>query len=99
MAKALARQPLSLNFPARSESVTEARHSIESYARSLGLTDVDNVALAVSEAVGKAVLHAYRARDPGTIDVRAELLVQCPLRVAVIVDGAGISLHPESPRL
>src|SRR6266496_1445392 len=99
MAKALVRQPLSLRFPASSESVTEARHSIEDYARSLGLADVDDVALAVSEAVGNAVLHAYRLRKPGTIELRAESLVPDALRVVVIDDGDGMSLHAGYPGL
>src|SRR5215471_545595 len=96
MATAPARRPLSLKLAASSESVTEARRSVADYARSLGVPDVDDVALAVSEAVGNAVLHAYRAREPGTIELRAEPLVPDTLLVVVIDDGDGMSPHPGS---
>jgi anti-sigma regulatory factor (Ser/Thr protein kinase) len=99
MAKAPARQPLNLKFPASSKSVTEARHSVEDYARSLGMRDVDDIGLAVTEAIGNAVLHAYRTREPGTIELRAELLVPDTLLVVIIDDGDGMSPHPETPGL
>src|SRR6266480_4384003 len=99
MAKVSAHQPLDLKFPANSESVTAARHSIEDYARSLGIADVKNIALAVSEAVGNAVIHAYREHEPGTNDLRAELLVPDTLLVVVTDDGDGMSPHPEYPGL
>jgi anti-sigma regulatory factor (Ser/Thr protein kinase) len=94
-----ARRPLSLQFPARSESVAAARHSIVDYARPLGMADVDDISLAVSEAVGNAVRHAYRVHEPGTIELRAELLVPDTLGVVVNDDGDGMSPHPESPGL
>jgi anti-sigma regulatory factor (Ser/Thr protein kinase) len=99
MATASARQPLSLKLRATTESVTEARHSIEEYARSLGMVHVGDVALAVSEAVGNAVAHAYRVHEPGTIELRAELLVPDTLLVAVIDDGDGMSPNPGSSGL
>jgi anti-sigma regulatory factor (Ser/Thr protein kinase) len=98
-ATALACRPLSLRFPASSQSVAEARHSIVDYARPLGAADVDGISLAVSEAVGNAVRHAYRVHEPGTIELRAELLVPDTLRVAVNDDGDGMSPHPDSPGL
>jgi anti-sigma regulatory factor (Ser/Thr protein kinase) len=98
-AAARARPPLSLWFPARSESVAEARHSILDYARPLGRADIDDISLAVSEAVGNAVRHAYRVHEPGTIELRAELLVPDTLRVDVNDDGDGMSPHPELPGL
>jgi anti-sigma regulatory factor (Ser/Thr protein kinase) len=93
VAEALGRQPLNLKFPASTASVTEARHSIEDYARALGMLDVAYVALAVTEAVANAVVHAYRVRAPGTIEVQAELLVPDTLLVVVTDDGEGMSLH------
>jgi len=98
-ARALARRPLNLKLPASSASVTEARHSLEDYARSLGMADVGDLALAVTEAVGNAVAHAYRSREPGTIEVRCELLVPDTLGVIVIDDGDGMSPHPGSSGL
>jgi anti-sigma regulatory factor (Ser/Thr protein kinase) len=93
MATALVHQSLNLEFPARPEGVTEARHSIENFARSLGTADVDAVALAVDEAIANAVLHAYRVRAPGTIALRAEVLVPDTLLVVVSDDGEGMSPH------
>jgi two-component sensor histidine kinase len=40
------------------------------------------------------VTHAYRARDAGTIELRAELLVPDTLLVVVTDDGEGMSPHP-----
>ena len=86
-AGAQARRPLSLWFPARSESVGQARHSILDYARPLATADVDDISLAV------------RVHEPGTIELRAELLVPDTLRVDINDDGDGVSPHPESPGL
>jgi serine/threonine-protein kinase RsbW len=97
--RALPRRPLTLRLPASPKSVTEARHSIVDYARSLGMADVRDLALAVSEAVGNAVAHGYRSREPGAIELRAELLVPDTLRVAVIDDGDGIRPYPQSSGL
>ena len=81
---------------ASSASVTEARHSIVDYARSLGMADVGDLALAVTEAVGNAVAHAYRSREPGTIELRAEPLGPDTLLVVVLDDGDGMSPDPGS---
>jgi len=98
-AAVLASEPLNRSFPARSESVAQARHSIEAYIRPLDGADTGGVALAVSEAVGNAVRHAYRVHEPGTIQLRAELLVPDTLGVIVIDDGDGMSPHPGSEGL
>jgi anti-sigma regulatory factor (Ser/Thr protein kinase) len=86
-------------LPATGASVTEARHAIQQYARSLDSADVSAVALAVTEIVGNAVIHAFRAREPGTIELRADLLVPDTLRVTVADDGDGMRPNPESPGL
>lgn len=93
MAEAGGRQPLNLQFSAGPGSVTEARHSIEAYGRAVGMTDVGQVALAVTEAVANAVMHAYRLREPGTVELKAELLVPDTLLVVVTDDGDGMSPH------
>ena len=53
----------------------------------------------VTEAVGNAVIHAYRTREPGTIEMRAEVLVPDTLLVVVVDDGDGMSPHPEATGL
>jgi two-component sensor histidine kinase len=75
--------------------VARARHAVADFGRHFG-ADADDVALAVSEAVSNAVIHAFRGREPGTIQVRAfadgEEFV-----VSVTDDGVGVSPNPDSP--
>jgi serine/threonine-protein kinase RsbW/stage II sporulation protein AB (anti-sigma F factor) len=89
--------PLELQLPARAPSVTEARHAVAAYADRLG-ADEGAVALAVSEAVGNAVVHAYPEGNPGTITVRA-LTESGFLVVSVADDGTGMRPNPQSTGL
>ena len=89
-------EPLNVRYPARPESVTEGRHRVTAYASELGMKDVDDLALAVSEAVGNAVGHAYRDSEPGSIELTAEVLVPDVLLVTVSDDGDGMNLDPLS---
>jgi anti-sigma regulatory factor (Ser/Thr protein kinase) len=57
-------------WPASRRSVAEAREAVEALAR-LGGAPVIDVKIAVSEAVGNSVIHAYRNRDHGSITVQA----------------------------
>ena len=88
---------LELPLPAEATSVGRARAAAGEVARELGVPEVD-VKVAVSEAVGNAVLHAFRDRGPGTITVRA-YLDDARLVVAVSDDGAGMRPHLDSPGL
>jgi anti-sigma regulatory factor (Ser/Thr protein kinase) len=88
---------LELSFLAVSESVREARHAVADFARAHG-ADPDDVALAVSEAVSNAVIHAFRGREPGRIDLRA-LVDGDRLVVSVSDDGVGVTPNPDSPGL
>jgi anti-sigma regulatory factor (Ser/Thr protein kinase) len=90
---------LELMLPAKAGSVTEARRAIRRYLESLNVTDTSGPALAVSEAVGNAVMHAYAERPPGTIQVHATVLVPNTLAVDVTDDGGGMAPHPGSPGL
>jgi serine/threonine-protein kinase RsbW len=90
---------LELMVPAEAGSVTEAREAIRRYLESLNVTDTGGVELAVSEAVGNAVVHAYTERPPGTIKVHATVLVPNTLAVDVTDDGGGMAPHPGSPGL
>jgi serine/threonine-protein kinase RsbW len=57
---------------------------------------VDDVALAVSEAVSNVVLHAYRDGSPGSLRVVA--CARATELVVVVRDyGCGMRPHPESP--
>jgi anti-sigma regulatory factor (Ser/Thr protein kinase) len=79
-----------LSFPATAESVAEARHAIQDYAASLGAADVLGTGVSVSEIVTNAIVHAFRDRVPGTIELRADTLVPDTLRVTVTDDGDGM---------
>jgi anti-sigma regulatory factor (Ser/Thr protein kinase) len=57
-------------FPATLGSVGAARRAVRRFATGLGV-DVDGIALAVSEAVGNAVAHAYDAEAGGRIELSA----------------------------
>ena len=89
--------PLELSLRAESESVALARHAVADFARGQGC-DPEDVALAVSEAVSNAVIHAFRGREPGTIDVRA-IADGDKLVVSISDDGVGVTPNPDSPGL
>jgi two-component sensor histidine kinase len=88
---------LELTLSAGSESVAKARHAAADFARNNG-ADPEDVALAVSEAVSNSVIHAFRGRDPGKIDVRA-LRDGDSVVVSVSDDGVGVTPNPDSPGL
>jgi len=86
-----------MNLAAESESVGEARHAVADFAREHG-ADPDDVALAVSEGVSNAVIHAFRGREGGRIDVRA-IVDGDRVVVSISDDGVGVAPNPESPGL
>jgi anti-sigma regulatory factor (Ser/Thr protein kinase) len=89
---------LDLVLPVRPESVTRARHAAASLAEEAGV-DADAVALAVTEAVGNAVIHAFRDAEDGRVFLRARLEPRGPLTVTVEDDGDGMRPNPASPGL
>ncbi len=92
-----ATEELALEFPAEPESVTAARHAAAKLARSAGADEMD-VKIAVSEAVGNAVVHAYPDGDPRSVQMSAA--VQDRRLVFVVQDqGVGMRPHPASPGL
>jgi anti-sigma regulatory factor (Ser/Thr protein kinase) len=89
--------PLVIEVPAVSTSVTEARRSVAGYAARVGV-DPQDVELAVAEAVGNAVTHAYPEGSIGTVTVRAEAAPE-GLTVTVGDDGVGMRPNLSSPGL
>ncbi len=85
---------LALELPAEPESVAEARHAAADLARRVGADEAD-VKIAVSEAVGNAVMHAYRDRERGMVRVSGEV-ARGALRFSVSDDGVGMSPNLES---
>jgi serine/threonine-protein kinase RsbW/stage II sporulation protein AB (anti-sigma F factor) len=90
-------ESLELDLPADPGSVAEARHAAARLARRFGAEEAD-VKIAVSEAVGNAVLHAYRGAGEGTVNVKGSL-VRGKLVFVVSDTGVGMSPNPDSPGL
>jgi serine/threonine-protein kinase RsbW/stage II sporulation protein AB (anti-sigma F factor) len=89
---------LELRTQATPAAVPGVRHAVVAFAELHGVGIGPDVALAVSEAVTNAVLHAYRDHSAGPIRV-----VACaePDRLVVVVRdyGCGMSPNPNSPGL
>ena len=77
-------------------SVTEARRSVAEFAASNG-ANRDDVELAVAEAVGNAVVHAFEGRDDGVITVRAETDGPDSLVVEIVDTGFGMTTAARDP--
>ncbi len=86
-------------YPALAHAVTSARHELGAYAERMGINGerLDNIRLAVSEAVSNAVLHAYRG-EPGPIRLTAAVTAGM-LRVTVADDGCGHRTPAQKPGL
>lgn len=90
-------EQLDLTLACHPNSVAEAREAVETLAR-LGGAPVMEVKIAVSEATGNAVIHAYRNRDPGSITVLARY-ERARFLVTVADDGIGMVPDPDSQGL
>ena len=89
---------VSLEYPAVAEAVPAARHAVGDFAEAQE-ADVAGVKMAVSEAVGNAVRHAFRDRHaPGSVWVRAERRGDT-LDVVVEDNGTGMEPRIDSPGL
>jgi serine/threonine-protein kinase RsbW len=88
---------LELKLPAAPDSVPTARHAAACLASEVGADELD-VKIAVSEAVGNVVVHAYRDGNPE--DVLLEGSIEDGKLVLAVTDtGVGMSPHPDSPGL
>jgi anti-sigma regulatory factor (Ser/Thr protein kinase) len=94
----MAPPPLVRRFEACADAVAGVRREAVGYAREHGALDPDGVALALSEALTNAVLHAYPdARRPGTVEVVAQRHPDDGLQVEVCDDGRGMTPRADSP--
>ena len=87
---------LEMELPGTTEAVPAARRRVAKLAASVGAR-VEDVQLAVSEAVGNAVVHAFPDRC-GTITITARV-ARGKLVVAVCDDGEGMKPNVRSPGL
>jgi anti-sigma regulatory factor (Ser/Thr protein kinase) len=89
---------LELRTHATPAAVPGVRRAVVDFAELHGVGVAPDVALAVSEAITNAVLHAYRGDRSGEVRV-----VACaePGRLVVVVRdyGCGMSPNPDSPGL
>jgi PAS domain S-box-containing protein len=80
--------------------VAELRRGVAEFARGHGAGEdaINDMTLAVSEAVTNAIIHAFVGRERGRVALTAEAGEDCVL-VRVLDDGRGMTPHPESPGL
>ena len=92
---------VALSQSARPESVGLLRREVVAYARGIGASDeaCETVAMAVSEALTNAVVHAYADRKPGQVIVEAWQDEAGHLVVVVCDEGPGIRPRIDSPGL
>lgn len=92
-------EPLHRTIRACPEELAPLRHDVTAYARRVGAVDPFGVALALSETVSNAIVHAYDGQPgPGHVDVHAEKADGGGvLRVTVVDHGRGMRPRPDSP--
>jgi anti-sigma regulatory factor (Ser/Thr protein kinase) len=86
------------SLPAVPSTVGQMRRRAVAFASGLGASReiTDAVAIAVSETVTNAVIHAYVGREPGPVRVRCEGDGE-RLMVEVVDEGVGIAARDDSP--
>jgi stage II sporulation protein AB (anti-sigma F factor) len=83
---------MKLEFLSRPENVSLARVAIATFATEVdfNLSDLEEIKVAVSEAVSNAIVHGYEEKPTGTILVTANLY-QDVLEIIVEDEGKGIA--------
>jgi anti-sigma regulatory factor (Ser/Thr protein kinase) len=92
----------SWSIPAVAEEVAGVRQAAVQFAHENGVPVrlLDDLRLALSEAVTNAVVHAFRCREqPGTITVSVDVRADEIAEVIVRDDGMGMSRRSDSPGL
>jgi len=86
-------------FPATRDEVGPVRRAAVRFARENDVPDpaLRDVALAISEAVTNAVLHAYCDREPGTVTLTVEVAGDGAMEVVVADQGRGHQPRENSP--
>lgn len=97
---------LTQSYPALPGSVPVARHELVRFATQIGAgaEQLDDIRLAVSEALTNVVMHAYRDGGGGDRDEVGQIHVTASLAadelwVLIADDGVGLSTHVQSPGL
>jgi serine/threonine-protein kinase RsbW/stage II sporulation protein AB (anti-sigma F factor) len=90
------------SVPALADEVGTVRRAAVEFARAEGVPDLrlEDLRLAISEAVSNAVLHAFRTQDlPGTVTVTVDVTPDQFVEAVVRDDGMGMSPRGDSPGL
>jgi serine/threonine-protein kinase RsbW/stage II sporulation protein AB (anti-sigma F factor) len=85
-------------LPAEASAVSELRRRAAEFASTVGASEgvIQAIALAVSETVTNAVVHAYDGTEPGQVRVSCHFDGERVI-VEVADQGAGIGPRPDSP--
>jgi anti-sigma regulatory factor (Ser/Thr protein kinase)/PAS domain-containing protein len=88
------------SLPAEAATVATVRNGVRRFARAHGASEelLIDLALAVTEAVTNAIVHAYVDQAPGVVRTRIEAAPD-ELIVTVADDGRGMQPRPDSPGL
>ena len=86
--------PLDIELPAVVGSVHDARHAVADFCVGHAL-DHEGIAIAVSEAVGNAVTHAYSDAAAGAVRVFADF-EPAALLIVISDDGRGMTPRTDS---
>ena len=90
------------SIPALADEVGSVRRAAVEFARAAGVPDLrlEDLRLAISEALSNAVLHAFRTHDlPGTVTVTVDVTPDQLVEAVVRDDGMGMSPRGDSPGL
>jgi anti-sigma regulatory factor (Ser/Thr protein kinase) len=90
------------SIPAEPQEVPALRSAVASYAAEHDVFEppINDLRLAVSEAVTNAVVHAFRTGTPGKVDVSMTVdHAVREVRIVVADDGMGMVPRPDSPGL
>jgi anti-sigma regulatory factor (Ser/Thr protein kinase) len=93
--------PLQRTYPAVPDAVPAARSAVSAFAADVGAAPalIEDIRLAVSEALTNAVVHAYRGtHEPGAIAVTAALAAD-ELWIIIADSGCGLRPRNDSPGL
>ena len=88
--------------PAERDQVAPLRHRVIAHAAEHNVAEppINDLALAVSEAVTNSVVHAFRTRDPGHVTVCLDIEPdQNRVELTVADDGDGMVPRPDTPGL
>jgi anti-sigma regulatory factor (Ser/Thr protein kinase) len=87
--------------PASAESVTELRQAVVDFAYEHGVPEpcLNDIRLAVSEALSNAIVHAFRGRVDGTVIASVTMGASEWVEVRVTDDGSGMAPRNDSPGL